>query len=133
LAALFRQVFFLAADQLGLAARFFLAAREFGFVDVAHGGSRSFLLGRLDDGGVAAFFALDERALLAHFDLDGAGLAAGIGLLDLARRLLRERDLLAFGRGRAVARLQEPEQLLLVGIGQRVAHGRFGHACALEL
>src|SRR5207237_5983143 len=63
LAALFRQVFFLAADQLRLATRFFLAAREFGFVDVLHG-RRCFLLGRLDDGGVAAFFALDERALL---------------------------------------------------------------------
>ena len=32
-AALFGQLFFLAADQLGLAARFFLAAREFGVVD----------------------------------------------------------------------------------------------------
>ena len=72
-------------------------------------------LGRFDHGGVAAFVALDEGALLAHFHLDGAGLAGGVGLLDLAGGLLHQGDLLALGRGGAVAGLQVTQQLLLVG------------------
>ena len=64
--------------------------------------------------------ALDEGALLAHLDLDRARLAAGIGLLDLAGRLARQRDLLALGTAGAVRGAQEVEQALLVGLGQRV-------------
>ena len=44
---------------------------------------------------LGAVVALDEDALLAHLDLDGARLAGGIGLLDLAGLLARQRDLLA--------------------------------------
>ena len=134
-AALLDQFFFLAADQLGLAARFFLAAGQFGFVDVRRGGRGaparrgSAPLGAAG----AAFVALDEGALLAHFHLDGARAAGGVGLLDLAGRLLDQRDLLALGLDRAVAGLQEAEQALLVGLGERIGRRGLGHACALEL
>jgi hypothetical protein len=69
-------------------------------------------LGRFGHG-LRTFVALDEGALLAHFDLDGAGLAGGVGLLDLAGGLLHQRDLLALGRSRAVAGLQVAQQLCL--------------------
>src|SRR5206468_4149523 len=122
LAALCLQLFFLAADQFGLAARFLLAAGEFGIVGTR--GLRRLRsvrdFGRLHHGGVGAFIALDERALLAHFHLDGARLAAGVRLLDLAGGLLHQRDLLAFGRGGAMARLEVAQELLLVGVGQGV-------------
>ena len=69
--------------------------------------------------------ALDEGALLAHLDLDGARLAARIGLLDLAGRLARQRDLLALAAGGGAVRgAQEVEQALLVGLGQRVVGRR---------
>ncbi len=128
------QFFFLAADQLGLAARFFLAAGQFGLVHVGcsrrGGGRLGSLLHRL---GRVAFVALDEGALLAHFHLDGAGAAGGIGLLDLAGRLLGQRDLLALGLGGAMAGFEKAEQALLVSLGECIGGCRFGHACALEL
>ena len=112
-ATLLDQFFFLAADQFGLAARLFLAAGEFGFIDARRGrGLGHFgLLHRLGRGRMP-LIALDEGALLAHFDLDRAGAAGGVGLLDLAGRLLGQRDLLALGIDRAVAGLQETEQAL---------------------
>ena len=70
--------------------------------------------------GVGAFVPLDEGALLADLHLDRAGLAPGVGLLDLAGGLLHQGDLLAFARGGAVAGLQVAEQLLLVGVAERV-------------
>jgi hypothetical protein len=87
-------------------------------------------LGRLDHGRVGAFVTLDEGALLAHFHLDGAGLAGGVRLLDLAGGLLHQGDLLALGRGGAVAGLEVAQQLLLVGLGQRIGRRGLGHACA---
>ena len=138
-AALLDQLFLLAADQLGLAARLFLAARELGLVDARRGGlgngrrrsvgDRLHRLGR----GRMSLVALDEGALLAHLDLDRARTAGGVGLLDLGGRLLGQRDLLALGVDRAVAGLQEAEQALLVGLGERVGDGSLGHARALEL
>jgi hypothetical protein len=64
--------------------------------------------------------ALDEDPLLAHLDLDRARLAAGIGLLDLAGALARQRDLLALGASVPCDCAQVLEQALLVGVGQRV-------------
>ena len=135
-AALLGQFFFLAADQLGLAARFFLAAGEFGFVDLRRGG-------RGCDGAASGAAASatagwpSSRWMKVRFLRTSTWIvrarAGGVGLLDLAGRLLRQRDLLALGLGRAVAGLQEAEQALLVGLGQRVGGGRLGHACALEL
>ncbi|MNV50862.1 hypothetical protein D3C71_1428910 [compost metagenome] len=132
LGTLFGQLRLLAADQLGLAARFFLAAGQF---QVFAGNSGLFRSGgRVGFGRcLGTFVALDERALLAHFHLDRAGLARGIRLLDLAGGLLHQRDLLAVGRSRAVAGLQISKQLLLVRLGQRVGRGGLAHARSFEL
>ncbi len=107
LAALRGQFGFLAADQLGLAACFFLAAGQFLVLCRV----RCLLcLCRIAStvvpcGSVDSVVTFDEGALLAHFDLDGAGLARGIGLLDLAGGLFHQRDFLAIP-GRAMAGLQ---------------------------
>jgi hypothetical protein len=126
--ALFRQLFFLAADQLSLAAGFFLAAGQFGPRRCAADTGAAWATSGSGDSqhGLNAFIALDEGALLAHFHLDGAGLARGIGLLDLAGGLLHQRDLLAIGRSRAVAGLQVGQQLLLVGLGEGIGRGSLG-------
>jgi hypothetical protein len=121
-AALLGELFFLLAQQLGLGAGFVLAAAQLVVVRLRCGG----FVG-------VRFVALDERALLAHLDLDGAGLAAGIGLLDLAGRLAGQRDLLALAPRGTVRGTQVVEQPLLVGLGQRVIGGRLGDACRLEL
>jgi hypothetical protein len=122
--ALLGQVLFLAAQQLCLRARFFLAALQFGLVDHRRRG----LIAR------RRVVALDESALLAHLDLDRAGLAARIGLLDLAGRLACQRDLLALAaRGRAVSRAQEVEQALLVRLAERVVGRRLLDAGRLQL
>jgi hypothetical protein len=125
-------VLFLAAQQLGLSARFVFAPRRFGGVD--HDGAAAGTGSGAGAGAGAArgpapappaspgrvlIVALDEGALLAHLDLDGARLAGGVGLLDLAGGLLGQRDLLA-RRARAVAGLQVVQQLLLVAVGQGV-------------
>src|SRR6202008_2183556 len=104
-AAFLRQVFFLAGQQLGLGLGLLFAASELVLVD--HRLGRRIVDGRL--------VTLDESALLAHLDLDRACLAGRVGLLDLAGRLARQRDLLAFGAGGgAVGRAQVIEQTLLV-------------------
>jgi hypothetical protein len=134
--ALLDQLFFLAADQLGLAARVFLAASQFGLVDVGCGGRSGRSLGSLLcvlGRGRVAFIALDEGALLAHLDLNGAGAAGGVGLLDLAGRFLGQRDFLALGLGGAMAGFEKAEQALLVSLSECIGECRFGHACALEL
>jgi hypothetical protein len=100
LAALFLQLFLLAAQQLGLLLGLQLATLQLGMVDDRRG--RHFVGRRV--------VALDEGALLANLDLDRAGLAARIGLLDLAGRLAGERDLLALAAGRAVRGAQVIEQ-----------------------
>src|SRR5205085_4723390 len=64
LAALGSQLFFLAADQLGLAAGFLLAPGELGIVG-AGWLRRLGDFGRFHHGGVTAFVSLDEGALLA--------------------------------------------------------------------
>ncbi len=126
------QLFLLPADEVGLAAGLFLAACEI----LVLGGRRDGVLGHgalALGGALGRVVALDEGALLAHFHLDRARLARGIGLLDLAGGLLGQRDLLAVGRGGAVAGLQESEQLLLVRFGQGIGRGSLGHASGLEL
>jgi len=112
------------ADGFGLGAGFFLAALQVGFL-----GRRA--CGHLRPG--RRVVALDEDALLAHLDLDRARLTAGIGLLDLGRRLLRQRDLLALGAGGAVRGTQELQQALLVGLGQRVVERLLGDAGRMQL
>jgi hypothetical protein len=51
-------------------------------------------------------------------------LARGVGLLDLAGGFLHQRDLLALGRGGAVAGLEVTQQLLLVGVRERSRSAR---------
>src|SRR5207237_3868296 len=109
-AALLRKLFLLLAHQFGLGARLFLAAAQFGLL--RSGSGSGLLLGR-------GIVALDERALLAHLDLDRAGLAARVRLLDLAGRLAGQRDLLALAPVRAVRGAQVVEQPLLVCVVQR--------------
>ena len=58
--------------------------------------------------------AFDQSALFADLDLDRAGLARGIGLLDLAGGLLDQGDLFAVARLSTVAGLKIAEQFLLV-------------------
>jgi len=124
-AALLGERGFLFAQLQRLGLGFFFAAREVGVADDR--------LGRLVGTG-CGLIALDEGALLAHFHLDRAGLAARIGLLDLAGRLACQRDLLAFGAGdRAVRRAQVVEQALLVGLGQRIVRRRLADAGRLQL
>ena len=127
----FGQLGLLAANQLCLAAGFFLAAGQF---DVLAGNRGFFHHGFSGFGSsLNAFIALDKGALLAHFHLDGARLARGIGLLDFAGGLLHQRDLLAIGRSRAVAGLQVGQQLLLVRLGEGIGRGSLGHARSFEL
>jgi hypothetical protein len=125
LPALFGQLFFLQADLLGLGACLFLAALQVEFVDA--GASGLFDRGR-------RVVALDEDTLLAHLDLDRARLAAGIGLLDLAGALARQRDLLALaGRRRAMRGAKKLEQTFLVGLGQGVVGRALAQAGRLQL
>ena len=109
--ALFCQLFFLPTQKLGLAAGLFLAPAQ--FVLIHGGGGRC-----LDHAG--ALVALDEHALLAHLDLNRARTPGGVGLLDLAGALARERDLLTLGCGGAMRRPQERQQTLFVTFGEHV-------------
>jgi len=124
---------FLMTDLLRLTAGFFLTSAQVGVVGSFSGCRLHFLLHHCGRFRAHVFFALDERALLAHFHLDGACLASGIGLLDFAGRLLDERDLLAIHSRGAVACLQKTQQLLLVGLGQVVGRGALGNARRAKL
>ena len=135
------ELVFLSADRFRLLAGFLFAARQVG-IRCRWRGHRVLRIGLRrgvgcrgrgclgsDIGGVVAF---DKGALLAHFDLDRSGLAAGVSLLDLAGRFLRERDLAA-GCGGAMAGLQIAKQLLLVGFGQDIGRGHLGNPGRLQL
>ncbi|MPN13482.1 hypothetical protein SDC9_160803 [bioreactor metagenome] len=82
---------------------------------------------------VRAVFALDEGALLAHFDLDGTGLAGSIGLLDFASGFFHQSNFLAICTRRAMAGLQIGKQLLLVRLGQGIARRCLCHSRCLQL
>ena len=91
----FHQVRFLASDQLGLTARLFLAARDFGFVDPARRGC-----GTGASAGASAVRMTRRaarRCASCDFDLDRARLAGGVRLLDLGGFLAGQRDLLLLG------------------------------------
>ena len=77
--------------------------------------------------------ALDEHALLANLDLDRAGLARSVGLLDLAGALASQRDLLAISTDCAMRLAQEFEQAFPVGIGQRVVGRTLRDTSRLQL
>jgi hypothetical protein len=125
LASLRRELFFLQAQALGLGVGFLLATAQLFLVRL---GARD-LVGRRRH-----LVALDEGALLAHFDLDGARLAARIRLLDLARGLARQRDLLALAaRDGAVRGAQVIEQARLVALGDGVVCRRLADAGRLQL
>ena len=130
LTAALRQFFFLAAQQLGLASRFFFAAGQLGFIDQRL--LRAERLKRLS-GTFRAILSADKGALFAHFHLDSARSAGGVSLFDFRGLLFDQRDLLALRRGGAVAALQKRQQLVLVGVGQGIARGGFGHAGGFQL
>eukprot|EP00042_Codosiga_hollandica_P026765 m.128529 g.128529 ORF g.128529 m.128529 type:complete len:506 (-) comp52295_c0_seq7:2236-3753(-) len=108
---------FLLAQCLGLGLGFFLAAHQVGLFGT----------------GRCLVVTLDEGTGLLDLDLDRAGLATGIGLLDLGGRLLDERDLLAIRSGSAVGRAQVVEQAFLVALAQRVVDGRLLDARGMQL
>lgn len=114
-------------EQLGLAARFFLAALQFGFRLLV--GLRLSLIGAR----LAHVVALDERALLAHLDLNGASLTRCVGLLDLRRVPASQRDLALVAIGRTVRLAQMIEQTRLVRLRQRIVLARFLDARCLQL
>ena len=126
-AAALGELGFLDADGFGLRLGFGLAARQLGLLGFGCSGRGGFVHARRD------VIALDEDTLLAHLDLDGPRLAAGVGLLDLAGRLAHQRDLLALGTGRAVRAAQELQQALLVGFGQRFVSGLLRDSGRLQL
>ena len=97
------------------------AAAAGGGVSAATAGGRDF--GRI---------ALDEDALLAHLDLHRAVLAGGVGLLDLAGLLARQRDLVLRLR-RAVHLAQVLEQARLVLLGERILGDALLHAGGAQL
>ncbi len=118
---------FLHTDSFGLRFGFGLATLQFGLFGFGCGRRGGFVhAGR-------HIVALDEDALLAHLDLDAARLAAGIGLLDLAGRPARQRDLLALGADGAVGVAQKLEQAFLVGFGQCFVRGALRNPGRLQL
>ncbi len=127
-AALLGDLFFLAAQQLGLAARFIGAALELVVVDHRRRRRRRFAAAR------GWVIALDEGALLDRLHVDRARLAGGVGLLDFGRALARDADLLALGRhGAAMRGAQVVEQLVLVRFDHAVVRRALGHAGSSKL
>ncbi|OIQ74979.1 hypothetical protein GALL_433600 [mine drainage metagenome] len=124
-----RQFLGLTCEQIGLMLCVFLAALEFG----VQGGviNRLGLFRRFRS--VRRLFALDEHPLLAHFHMDGACLAAGIGLLDFAGLLARQGDFLAIARRGPVRCAQVIEQAGFVSLADGSVHGPLSHARLLEL
>src|SRR5262249_59883886 len=119
---LFRQLGGLARGQLLLPEALLLA--QLRLLGVDRRGSRGRRLGRRTRLGLA----FDEDALFLDLDLDGARLAARVGLLDdLGGLLASERDLV-LRLGRAVRAAQVFEQLRLVLLGEHVLSGALVHA-----
>ena len=118
--ALFGQLVFLAAEQFGVTAGFFLALDQLGVVKHRCSGRSGDLDVRLFSRQIGAIFTFDKSALLANFHLNGARAAGGVGLLDFGGGFLHQRDFFALGRGRAMAGLQVAQQFLLVRLGQRI-------------
>ena len=131
-AAFFRQLFFLAANELSLATRFFFATRQFGLIQDGLNG-RGVLCSLSRGFGFHLVVAFDEGAFLAHFHLDGAGFARGIGLFDLRGGFLHQGDFFALWRVCAMAGFQKAQQFLLVGIRQLVCDRALGDARRLQL
>ena len=131
-AAALDQLFFLAADELGLAACVFLTAGEFGVVDQGCGDFLDFFCRNIT-ACIRAIFAADEGALLAHFHLDRTGFARGVGLLDFSGLLLDQRNFLALRRGCAMAALQEIQQAVLIRVGQDIGNRGLGDSGRLQL
>ncbi|MGF6466349.1 hypothetical protein QFZ89_001507 [Paraburkholderia youngii] len=116
-------------QQLGFVTCFFLTTLQFEIFDVRAFGHMIRCIPAFRDGLVAA----DERALLAHLDLNGASFARRIGLLDLRRMPARQRDLALVGIVRAMRLAQVIEQTRLVRLGQVVVFARFLDARCLQL
>ena len=100
---------FLAADQLGLALCINFTALEFRLVNDSQGCGNRFRSDHHRRGDFRRFWAiiaLDESALFAHFYLNGAGFAGGIGLLDFAGGFFDQSDFFALSRLTAMAGLE---------------------------
>ena len=120
LASALGEFFLLPANQFSLATRLFFTARQFGIADQRRRLDHFvFWLRRLCRY-LNPVLTPYKRSLLAHFNLDRARLARGIGLLDFAGRFFDQRNFLALRAGGAMAGLQKAEQTLLVRFGQIV-------------
>ncbi len=117
-------------EQLGFVTRFFFATLKFEVVRIVLGLGHMI---RCIAAFAAGFIAANERALLAHLDLNGTSLTRGVGLLDLRRMPFRQRDLALVRISRAVRLAQVVEQTRLVRFGQGVVFARFGDARRLQL
>ncbi|MGF6750695.1 hypothetical protein OKW36_006355 [Paraburkholderia sp. MM5482-R1] len=116
-------------EQLSFVTCFFLTTLQFEIFCVRVLGHMIRCIPAFRDSLVAA----DERALLAHLDLNGASFARRIGLLDLRRMPFRQRDLALVCISRAVRLAQVVEQTRLVRFGQGVGFARFCDASCLQL
>ena len=131
--AFFRQFFFLTAQQFSMATGFFFAANQFGIFSSGLCLQCSRCVHPNFFGLVNFVFATDKSTLFTDFNLDGAGLAGGIGLLDLRGRFFHQRDLFTICRNSAMTGMEIAEQLLLVGLRQGIAGLRFDNAGAGQL
>ena len=133
LQAALHQLFFLAANQLGLTARLPLATSKLCTVDDRR--CKDFLqrLYNRFNRRINPFFAAHKSAHFFCSDRDGTHLTGGVCLLDFRGRLFDQRDLLALRAGRAVTHLQMRQQAVLVRISQRVSGRLLGNTCRLQL
>ena len=118
--------------KLPLALVLFFAQCRFPGIDDGTGCRRGRLRHRGRISGPFGRVALDEDALLADLDLDGARLAGGVGFLDLAGLLARQRDLGLHLRG-PVRAAQVIEQSRLVALAERVLRHGLVHAGRAQL
>ena len=116
-----------------MATGLFLAANQFGiFSGLSLWRSKHFRLNFFSRQ-VGFVFTPDKGTFFTDLDLDGAGLAGRVSLLDFRGRFFDQRDLFAISGDSAMAGVQIAEQLLLVGFRQRIAGLRLGNAGAGQL
>jgi hypothetical protein len=123
----------LPTQKLRLVARFFFAARQFSLVDNWSCGYWRFEhLSRLWHR-IRAIFPAHKGALFTHFHLDGAGLAAGIGLFDFRGLLLDQRNFFTLRTRSAMGSLQVVQQHMFIRVGQHIAGSGFGDPSGFQL
>ena len=111
----FAQFGFLSRDQFGLAARFLCTPLSFGFVDDRRNRFSLFYF-RTE----SLFVPFDKCPFFSDLNLDRAGFAGGISLLDFARLLAGQRNFTLFSCRYAMCTAQIAQQFILVFLAQGV-------------